>query len=352
MNEYHYAICVGINRYPGISDLSGPINDATVFRDWAVRPTGGGVSPANARLIVVDPARPPARKPYDAEPKLWQMTQALEETADKAGADIGDDPMRWDQSRLYIFLAGHGVAPAGSDGALLSADAHRGAFGANFDIRSHVDWLRNCAPFREVVILADCCRNRFANATAAGIYLDSCPVPRAETHITVGYATALGDPAYEQNDDAIPADDRRGFFTTALMEALDGDSGAADAAGDVTVASLSGWLRKRVEALTRGRPVPQRVEMNTPSVPIVLRRGVSRPRHRVVIRFPAEAADPVRLTDSDFVSIGTWNPGDGDWPVNLSDGLYQVVLDGAASGLSFRNEGFFRVTGEGRDVAL
>jgi Caspase domain len=163
VNEHHYAVVLGINRYPGISDLAGPVNDASAFHRWVLDPKGGGLAEKNAWLVEASPAGLVFNEPYEAEPKRWQIDRALEVAIAKARTDIGDDPDRWDRSRFYLFLAGHGIAPAGSDSALLTAEARRDAFGSNFDVRLHVDWMRRCADFREVVVFADCCRNRVNN---------------------------------------------------------------------------------------------------------------------------------------------------------------------------------------------
>jgi hypothetical protein len=50
VNEHHYAVVVGINRYPGLSDLRGARADAGAFADWLERPDGGAVPPANVNF--------------------------------------------------------------------------------------------------------------------------------------------------------------------------------------------------------------------------------------------------------------------------------------------------------------
>jgi hypothetical protein len=43
VNDLHFAVVVGINRYPGIKDLKYARDDAERFRDWLVDLEGGGV---------------------------------------------------------------------------------------------------------------------------------------------------------------------------------------------------------------------------------------------------------------------------------------------------------------------
>jgi len=354
VNENHYAVVVGINRYPGISDLAGPVNDAAAFYGWLVDDTAGGLPPENAWLVEASAAEVHLLEPYDAEPKRWRIDRALGLAVRKARTDIGDDPDRWDRSRLYFFVAGHGIAPYGSDAALLAADAQRGAYGSNLDIRLHVDWLRRCADFREVVVFADCCRNRVNNATPGGPVFDSCPITRGVVVPLVGYATAFSDLAYEEVDEAIPPDQRRGYFSKALMEALSGDSGAADpASGDVTAASLAAWLTQRVAALTEDKAVRQRVEMPVPSVPMLFREATGRPQHAVAIHVPPGETRGLVLIDHTRSTIEASDAVPGvAWQVALEDGVYQVVLADTEDGSVFAGSGLFEVRGEGRDVQL
>src|SRR5215472_8538461 len=76
VNENHYAVVVGINRYPGISDLAGPVNDAAAFYGWLVDDTAGGLPPENAWLVEASAAEVHLLEPYDAEPKRWRIDRA------------------------------------------------------------------------------------------------------------------------------------------------------------------------------------------------------------------------------------------------------------------------------------
>ena len=45
-----YAVVVGINHYPGLSDLKGAENDARAFQDWLVRKDGGNIPNSSPHL--------------------------------------------------------------------------------------------------------------------------------------------------------------------------------------------------------------------------------------------------------------------------------------------------------------
>jgi Caspase domain len=355
MNDYHYAVVVGINRYPGINDLSGPMNDADAFYRWLIDPTGGALPEPNARLVEATGSGAVLASPYDALPQRHHIDQAVDQVVTAASGDIDGDPDRWDRSRLYLFFAGHGIAPHGSKGALLAANARPGAYGFNFDVRLHVDWLEACGHFREVVVFVDCCRNRVNNASRGGPVFDHCPSTPGEVQSLVGYATALDRLAYEETADVaeVSPDELRGYFSAALMEALTGGSGAADPlTGEVTAASLSGWVRQRVAELTAHRNAPQMVDIKAPATPLVLRRGVARAKHEVRLHFPAGHTDRVTLLGHSLQALDSWDPAQGPWTVSLDDGLYQVIVDGTDDGAPFADRGRFRVRGEGFDVKL
>ena len=50
MAQDDYAVLVGNSRYPALSDLDGPVNDALSFRDWLL--CLGAVPPENIELVV------------------------------------------------------------------------------------------------------------------------------------------------------------------------------------------------------------------------------------------------------------------------------------------------------------
>jgi hypothetical protein len=51
VNNLHFGVVVGINRYPGISNLQHARAGAELFRDWLVDPNGGALPPGNVQLV-------------------------------------------------------------------------------------------------------------------------------------------------------------------------------------------------------------------------------------------------------------------------------------------------------------
>ena len=79
-----FALCVGIDGYPGLTPLSGAEYDARAFHDWA---TGaGGVDPNNAELIVSSQF-PNAGQVTDAQPASQKILDFFEKIRAAAKAN-------------------------------------------------------------------------------------------------------------------------------------------------------------------------------------------------------------------------------------------------------------------------
>ena len=157
----HYAILVAINRYPGLSDLAGPENDANEFFKWLIDPAGGdlqdpaGIQPEQRRVEIIRSSDyTVVTDPYEANPTETHFKKALNRwlKADGEWRDrVGE--------RLYLFFAGHGfTSGALEDPALFTAQAQNGdtAHIAGFRYASKI---RNSGFFDEIVLIMDCCQD-------------------------------------------------------------------------------------------------------------------------------------------------------------------------------------------------
>src|SRR4051794_2517188 len=100
-----YALCVGINRYPGLTPLSGAEADAQAFYDWVT--SEGGVVGTNAKLILSTqfPVGINASKAKPASQEIWDFFEKLRADANINNAKrLGLIAGR----RLYLFFSGHG----------------------------------------------------------------------------------------------------------------------------------------------------------------------------------------------------------------------------------------------------
>ncbi len=126
MNDTHFAIVVGIDRYPRLGrHLTAARKDAEAFDAWLADPAGGAVPKANRKLIVAD--LPVDATPEQAKPLLSEVKSALLEVRAASdaisAADEARDQNRWEQTRLYLYVSGHGMALRSEEAALLTANA-------------------------------------------------------------------------------------------------------------------------------------------------------------------------------------------------------------------------------------
>ncbi|MFF5009601.1 caspase domain-containing protein [Streptomyces phaeochromogenes] len=355
MNNLHYAVVVGINRYPAISDLQGPRNDAARFRDWLIDPTGGDVPLDNVIQVeaskedelVADVMRAvPTRE--NVNTALYQLHGAAKTAVTELPA--GERIAAWGRTRLYVFLAGHGIAPLGSDVALLMANAAIGMLGNHISVRQYMDYYEtSSSPFHEIVFFADCCRTRFGGVAAFGPpFTDGTDAPE-EVEYLIGYASALGDPAFESL--SVDPELARGHFTTALLEGLRGaGGGTVTGEGTVTSDTLENYVRQHVFDRTRGS-VPQRARfLRSTSTPIVFTRdlqGVG--SYPVTLRFPPGFSGWVELRGRDM-SPRRLHIDAAEAVEPLVPGMYRVTPD-SDTAPELREGGFFEVvTGGGNGV--
>jgi hypothetical protein len=329
MNALHYALVLGIDRYPEITDLNGAKADASAFADWLRKPEGGGLPSENVHLLnrtAADERR--YRTAKSAEPRQDDIDDALLAIVDSISPRLRADRSAWGRSRLYLYVAGHGCAPAGSEGAFLLANAGPRRYTRNIDIAKYREWMSACAWFGEIAIFADCCRTRVkAGPAGSGPRLDGCPVPAVdgEPVWVVGYAAEKGRTSYEDRDGQ--DDDARGHFTRALIDGLDGS--AADDAGAVTAVSLGDYVKAIVADTTRNK------------------------RYQQIARFPLDAP-------ASFVfGSASAAPARVTWPVTIAfpAGFAGSVVvrfnrDEVAAHVAFANDGMFKVAGQARNVQL
>jgi hypothetical protein len=360
MNPLHYAVVVGINAYPGgFTRLNGPVNDANKFREWLVDPDQGGLPEGNVQLVTTPkraPTRPNTAKPTKQliDEALWTVHQQLDEALGRLPEE--DRAAARDTSRLYFFVAGHGIMPGSGEAALLDATARPG-FQTNVELAAYVGWMVRNGAFAEVCAFADCCRSYQALAVPGQLFFNLPPRIGGRVVRLLGLATSAGDLSFEEGQQA--GDDGRGYFSQVLLDGLRGNA-ADPETGLVTTSLLRDYVGQLVASLTAGKPAPQHVELYAAEDMVF---GPPRPRRqadhppgrtarKVVITFPAQFTDTVELVAPDGARMA-WEPADGPWTVRLYDGEWFVQR--AGSGLDttgLANDGLISVHGEDRHVDL
>lgn len=367
MNELHFALCLGIDRYPGFPgrDLTSAARDAAAFREWLVAPSGGQLPAQNVALVTVE-ENVAFGGVLDARPKLDEVLLALDDINERIRQHLAVNPADWERTRLYIYAAGHGVAIPNGEGAVLMANAKPKVLGFNVDLSLYADWYLKCGLVREVVVFVDCCREVTDGMPPGVVLFQHCRYPAKKGTVRfIGYASRYAEQAWEP-EAAVQPDLSRGYFTQALIDGLNGAAEEA-ATGQVTAASLATYVAQAVEEKTRPpvAPYPQRAEMPVDmAAPLVLRGppagapvepaprpGAAGARHSATIRFPPGFAGEVVLRSGDGRIHGRWQATKGDWRVTLPDSFYQVVSEPPGAAI-FANQGLFPLVGADADVRL
>jgi hypothetical protein len=352
VNDAHYAVVVGIDRYPFIRDLRGPRNDARLFAEWLTHEDGGGLPAQNVRVVRSTVLEEPLADELDVLPTTKEINRAFGEINRAIRARTEADPEVFDRSRLYVFVAGHGIAPTGGKAALLAADASPLEWGYNLEITSYADWYEKNALFREAAFFADCCRNRVNEAPASGPPFTMGATTEDRVDVLTAYATSVGTWAFEGAGMDEDPSRIRGHFSAGLLEALRGAAVDEDV-GRVTAVRLAGYLTRFVDEQSArdGRTVPQTVVVTGPlGTPMMFGPEGMKPRpvQGVTIVRPASFTGPVRVIDHALQPVALLGGDTAVGRLRLADGFYQALpgegCEGSA-GSVFVDEGHFAVQG-------
>ncbi len=293
--------------------------------------------------------------PIDARPRCAHIYSAIKPFKDRMEEVREDDVVAWENSRLYFYVSGHGFSSSASDVALLTADARKGDWN-HVSCEMLVEHFRSVQSFHELVVFADCCRDRVPTVAPSGPFWEKPDTLYAgSTRDILGFATGYGSKAFEPGVDA---DDQRGYFTKALLEGLGGRARNPD--GDVDTTSLEAYVIPRLEELTTNKPLVevQEAEMHGHNFKLVPGEWLPAPEaldlQAVTLRFSQAPPTPLAVFQSEdpaeqrAEALATGEP----WVLQLKTGVYQVrQLDGEEiPGLN--QHGYFTVLGEALDVDL
>lgn len=240
-----YALVIGINHYPRYQPLNGPIEDAQRMYDWLSNPdTGGGVPEPNRRLVLSD-LQPGQTRPT---PVQEDVDDALMYLLDRAQQENGGKARRF-----YFYFAGHGLG-LNTNEVGLCMPGWSELFRSNaLMMEAYLRVIQESGLFGEIFFFLDCCRVRKINAEGHKPNI-TWPKPATDSgtvQYLVGFATEYQNLAYEAEMQPGGTDETqvRGLFTTALLEALNGE--AARPEGGVTLAQLCSTVSLRTIELVK-----------------------------------------------------------------------------------------------------
>jgi uncharacterized caspase-like protein len=272
MNAQDFAVVIGIAHYPYLRSLQGPVVDAERVCEWLVGPAG---VPEDTNLELVVSKESAAERPI-----LGEIDAAFDRIFERAASGA---------RRLYVYFAGHGCSKAIDHLALLMANANPQRLNRAMNATEYRQSLATLL-FPEQVYFFDCCRNYDARITGRGpewtVNEGATPVPNL-TQVVL-YAAGFTQYANERH---LLYSERRGLFTEALLEGLNGGAATFDQASDSWVVRsdrLISFVYDRLKELTSGEQVEQDLWTDPRGVPrhLVLSTGVKPPLLQVTVKAP------------------------------------------------------------------
>ena len=233
----HYALLVAITRYPGLSNLRGPENDAEDFRKWLLDEAGGNLDEKRIELICSSSFPPinTPENPDEANPAETEFKKVLNHwlrRKDENGKNV--DWLDRVGERLYLFFAGHGfTANDLPNPALFTAQAQDGD-PTHIAALRYAERIRNAGFFDQIILVMDCCQD-VVKSWNVGEPIWKPPDRNASERVILwsAFAAPRGKKAFETPGEVSPA---RGYFSTVFMKAL--RNAPADADGYVTARAV------------------------------------------------------------------------------------------------------------------
>jgi hypothetical protein len=309
MSDQDHAVVVGITNYPSLTPLKGPENDARAFRDWLLD-KGGGAVPKDNIACILSSQFAKTNDPADrnrTQPTVDSVIAAFADLMDKADDNEDGRVGR----RLYIFLAGHGVAPNVDDAALLAANAARsrlyhlpgGKLAASF---------RTAPMFDEVVLLMDCCRDHSARLPEYVLPWTDRSEPGRDPRWWYGFATKWAGKARERKMDGGKV---RGLFTHVLLDGL--------REGHTTTGQLQSFIKARLPQVAG--PDDYHEPVFTGHDDLILTEAAGPPSVRLRVSFGrTRRGVMVDLLNGALVTVGSHPHGGEPWEIDVPPGIYSV----------------------------
>jgi hypothetical protein len=312
-----FAIVIGINDYTlpkdgGLKALSGAVPDAIEVEKWLLDKENGDVPIDQCFKIISNP------KTKGLAPLHFMIDEKIDEII-----SIVNSKFQKQADRLYFYFAGHGmgVETEESNTGLCLANWSEIRRRSALSSSDYKDLLVRLRIFKEVVFLADCCRNAVYNIRPIPSVIDTVVPGSLDTLYFVGYATQYLDQAYEINDDH--TSEKRGIFTRLLLSGLRGD--AADPLGNVTAESLKNYLMKNTPVVAQEngfKQVPQIWHTGYEGNSIVFKKLKHDHQINCTINFSPDLNDITELLDGTLKVVATFNTTTKSHNIDLKKGLY------------------------------
>lgn len=326
MNSEDFAVVIGINNYPFLNSLKAAESDAAAFHQWLIDPHGGALDPNHARRILSrDYPAPDDQSPFNVRP--------LKNDVDDALVRFGVHERKRVGRRFYFYFAGHGIGLSFDEVALLLSGAAPNILGNNIGLAAYRQYFRDAAPFDEVVILLDCCRDLEERETAqpTPFKLRKWDERAPEVQDFLALGARFGKKAFEPAEAA--TGENRGLFTKVLLDGLGG--AAADKKGDVTADTLRTYLKRQLPEYAKQFGKNQKPDFEGNATDLLF-CNVAHTWPDVALDIPSDWQGGVAVVDDEGNELCRNDAPGRQWKVKLRKGKYD--LRHAASGrlLPFR----------------
>ncbi len=333
-----YAVVVGIDKYPGLSDLSGPSADAREFYSWLIDGDGGDVPAANIGLLITPDFQLPEPCPItDAKPMDWQISDLFRPYVVKAAnGRVG--------RRLYIFMAGHGFSDSNRthDVALFSANAEL-FFPKHVAATAYADWFKRNALFDQIVLIMDCCRTNSQIHSIPDVGLPNLTNRNGgDVRTFYAFGTTWGSPSREREING----EVRGIFTTALVRAL--EEAKPNNRGRVTGSAIQNHIHTIIDDIADGVAIkPPDIQVD-PHREIVFAERKEITTSTVTISLdPYNGDETIIVLDGARKEVARIDATTATVELNLGIGIYKAYVDQAEN-----RSDYIEVTGGDHAVKL
>lgn len=316
-NKQHHAVVIGINDYPGLKSLKGPVNDVREFLAWLLDPKGGNLPAANIRQILSSdfPAQSGGPTPNQVE-ALFEPFIANYYDGKKEG------------ERLYIFVAGHGFGdPSDMSRTALYAANAKPMFPWHIAVTDYAEWLRRHAVFDELILIMDCCRTvnvpyqiREPQYTVTQGHFNADQVKYL-------YAFAVGR-GRESRERLFEDGVNAGIFTRAVLDAL---RNAHPIQGAVTGLALKNHIHNSIARFAgNSEAEPPEIRLDSSrDITFFKRKTAGAAAVRVSLQ-PYSGEEQLVLFDGNFKEIRQETAGSAAVTLELEPGLYKIAVGGTS----------------------
>ena len=330
-----HGIIVGIDTYPGISNLKGPCNDAEKFFEWLTDPAKGGADSGNVQMVRSSDFDTP-NSVSDAHPACSELYQLFRPFAEKALEGTHHD------GRLFLYVAGHGFADSQNpdSAALYSAEASI-AFPVHLAMQAWASFARLHWVFDEVILISDACRDSLMLNQVVPPPLPVFPAHANASKVKhfEGYGAGYNQKAREREFDGVT----RGIFTEAMMDAL--EKAKPNRLGRVTGSVIKAHIHNVISA--KAGPVtiePPDIRVNDDMDVLFIERQTTPGSETTFITGPEHRGHKLVIESWPDVDVAHAVIGAGHTVLPLKPGLYRARIVETGDKTTFEVPGNATVT--------